>query len=111
MPRMRGSAISGNPFRRGSLDLDKKAARTSLDAFLKQSFTADGGVPVGGDLPYGHAHCFRLDPTLSGAREGLVGAYGRLWSVGMSPSNGCIRRAVVSESSEVAANLAFVLLL
>ena len=30
------------PFRRGSLDLDKKAPLTSLDAFLKQSVTADG---------------------------------------------------------------------
>ena len=59
-----------------------KAARTSLKTFSKQSFTDDGRVPVGGDLPHGHAHRFRLDPTLRGAREGLVGAYGRLWSVG-----------------------------
>ena len=66
----------------GSLGLDKKAARTSPNTFVKQSFTDDGRVPVGGDLPHGHAHCFRLDPTLSGAREGLVGAYGRLWGVG-----------------------------
>ena len=64
MPRMRGSAISGKPFRRGSLDLDKKAARTSPNTFVKQSFTDDGRVPVGGDLPHGHAHRFRVDPTL-----------------------------------------------
>jgi hypothetical protein len=62
-----------------------KAARTSLKTFSKQSFTDDGRVPVGGDLPHGHAHRFRLDPTLRGAREGLVGAYGRLWSVGDVP--------------------------
>ena len=42
------------------------------------------------------------------ASSALTGGSGA-W--GMSPSNGCIRRAVVSESSEVAANLAFVLLL
>ena len=38
------------PFRRDSLDLDKKAVRTSPNTFSKQSFTDDGRVPVGGDL-------------------------------------------------------------
>ena len=42
------------------------------------------------------------------ASSALTGGSGA-W--GMSPSNECIRRAVVSEFSEVAANLAFVLLL
>jgi hypothetical protein len=31
----------------GSLDLDKKAARTSPNTFVKQSFTDDGRVQVG----------------------------------------------------------------
>ena len=56
-----------------------KAARTSLKTFAKQSFTDDGRVPVGGDLPHGHAHRFRLDPTLSCPREsfGRVGGWHR----------------------------------
>ena len=69
------------PFRRGSLDLGMKATRTSPNVFLKQSFMDDGRVPVGGDLPHGHAHRSRLDPTLSCPRE----SFGRVrgWHRGM----------------------------
>ena len=41
----------------------------------------DGRVPVGGDLPHGHAHCFRLDPTPSCPRESFVRVQG--WHRGM----------------------------
>jgi len=69
------------PFRRGSLDLGMKATRTSPNAFLKQSFMDDGRVPVGGDLPHGHAHRSWLDRTLSCPRE----SFGRVrgWHRGM----------------------------
>jgi len=69
------------PFRRGSLDLGMKATRTSPNAFLKQSFMDDGRVPVGGDLPHGHAHRSRLDPTFSCPRESFVRVWG--WHRGM----------------------------
>ena len=69
------------PFRRGSLDLGMKATRTSPNAFLKQSFMDDGRVPVGGDLPHGHAHRSRLDPTFSCPRESFVRVQG--WHRGM----------------------------
>ena len=64
MPRMRGSAISGKPFRRGSLDLDTKAPleriRSSVNLWFDKVFgdvrgaflskSKDGTVEVDGRL-------------------------------------------------------------
>ena len=48
---------------------------------VSPSSRARARVPVGGDLPHGHAHRFRLDPMLSCPRESFVWVQG--WHRGM----------------------------
>ena len=77
MPRMRGSAISGKPFRRGSLDLDTKAPlkriRSSVNLWFDKVFGDVHLSPcpleqvLGDDRPpdrrgRGHNGCWRARP-------------------------------------------------